>query len=288
MKGSENMKTIRTGVVKIGGARGNDPRPLLKDLAERSGKGEKWLLVHGASSYMEDICIASGLEPLYVTSPSGFRSRYVGERERDLFEFACTRFSVDLVSVAAELGLWALPLYPPYFPSASGKRKDVLRSVENGRTRILRGNYSGTVRSFDPKWVGEAWAMGSLPLLPPIALSPEDGISLNVDGDRLAAAAANALEADVLVILSNVPGLLSDPSDITSLIPQADLSRWEGLEKCAEGNMKRKLLAAKEALEKKVEKVIIADSREENPLSRALSGGGTMLCQKYMDQENLK
>jgi len=32
---------------------------------------------------------------------------------------------------------------------------------------------------------------------------------LNVDGDRMAAAAAASLEADVLVILSNIPGFTS-------------------------------------------------------------------------------
>ena len=278
MKGSENMKTLGTGVVKIGGARGNNVMPLLKDLAGRTKRGEKWLLVHGASGSMEDICIASGLEPDYVISPSGFRSRYVGEKERDLFEFACTKFSIDLVSAAGLLGLWALPLYPQYFPSAFGKRKDVLRSVENGRIRILRGNYSGKIMYFNPEWVRKAWSMGALPMLPPIALSQEDKSTLNVDGDRLAAAAAGALEGDVLVILSNVPGLLSDPSDSSSLIRKADISQWDRLEKCAEGNMKRKLLAAREALEQKVEKVFIADSREEEPLEKALSGGGTMLC----------
>lgn len=282
------MKKDAIGVVKIGGAKGNDLRPLLKELAERSSEGEKWVLVHGASGYMEDICRASGSEPVYVTSPSGFKSRFVGARERDLFEFACAKFSVDLISSAMNYGLRMMPLYPEHFPSASGERKDVLRSVENGRVRILRGNFSGRVTSFDTEWVLKAWSAGALPMVPPIALSKADSSPLNVDGDRLAALVASSLKAEVLVILSNVPGLLSDPDDGNSVIKRSGLADWKRLEGYAGGNMKRKLVAAKEALEGGVAKVVIADSREENPLGKALSGGGTTLCREFTDQESSK
>jgi acetylglutamate/LysW-gamma-L-alpha-aminoadipate kinase len=271
-----NEKTA--GVVKIGGAKGNDPLSLLVDLAAKAAAGEQWLLVHGASGYMEDICLASGLEPQYVESPGGFRSRFMGEQEKDLFEFACSRFSVDLISTAAGLGLWIVPVYPDQKPVALGKRKDVLRIVENGRVRLRRGNQSGKVTGFVPEKIRNIWSMGALPMIPPMAWSLEDGFAVNVDGDRLAAAAAGALEADVLVILSNVPGLLVDPSDRSSLIKEGCLQEWEEMEQYAKGNMKRKLLAAREALEQQVGKVVIADSREDHPLERALSGGGTTIC----------
>lgn len=271
-----NEKT--SGVVKIGGAKGNDPVSLLADIAERTAAGEQWLLVHGASGYMEDICLASGLEPQYVESPGGFRSRFMGEKEKNLFEFACSRFSVDLISIAAGLGLWIVPVYPYEKPVALGKRKDVLRIVDKGRVRLLRGNQSGKVTDFVPEKIRDIWSMGALPMIPPMAWSQEDGFAVNVDGDRLAAAAAGALKADVLVILSNVPGLLADPSDRTSLIKEGSFQEWEGLEQYAKGNMKRKLLAAREALEKRVGKVVIADSRENHPLEKALSGGGTTIC----------
>lgn len=272
------MSEKTVGVVKIGGAKGNDPVSLLADLAAKAAAGEQWLLVHGASGYMEDICLASGLEPQYVESPGGFRSRFMGEQEKNLFEFACSRFSVDLISIAAGLGLWIVPVYPDHKPVALGKRKDVLRIVEKGRVRLLRGNQSGKVTDFVPEKIRHIWSMGALPMIPPMAWSHEDGFAVNVDGDRLAAAASGALGADVLVILSNIPGLLADPSDRTSLIKEGCLQEWEGLEQFAKGNMKRKLLAAREALEKKVGRVVIADSRENHPLERALSGGGTTIC----------
>ena len=114
-------------------------------------------------------------------------------------------------------------------------------------------------------------------MLPPLA-SDAEGNSLNVDGDRMAAAAAAAIGADTLIILSNVPGILRDVNDPLSRVEEGDFEMWDTLETLAQGNMKRKLLAAREALEGNVGKVILADSRKDNPISRALAGGGTTLC----------
>jgi len=149
--------------------------------------------------------------------------------------------------------------------------------MENGKIRILRGNYSGTVCGFDPEPVYDAWSMGLLPMLPPLA-SDDDGCRLNVDGDRMAAAAASAIQADTLIILSNVPGILRDVNNPDSRVETGELDKWDELEALAAGNMKRKLLAAREALEGNVGRVILADSRLDNPITRAMEGEGTTLC----------
>jgi len=269
-----------TGVVKIGGARGNDPGPLLQELSQRVSRGEKWLLVHGASGPMEMLCEAAGMEPDYVVSPSGFKSRYVSRDSLTLFEYACTALTVELISCLAGFGLPSKPMYPKYHVTAKANRKDVLRVVEGGKRRILRGNYSGTITSFDPCPVREAWEQGFLPLLPPLAMDEERQGNLNVDGDRLAAAAAAALGARYLVILTNVPGLMRDISDPGSLISTGYLENWEDIEPFALGNMKRKLVAAREALEGGAGQVILTDSRKKTPLENGLNGGGTWLCRR--------
>lgn len=268
------------GVVKIGGALGNDTRPLLEDLAGRVARGERWVLVHGASGVMDGLCEACGVEPRYVTSPTGYRSRFVGEAERALFEAAALSFSSRLASTLAGFGLNAVPLRPDVASTVRAERKDVLRSVENGRRRILRGNYSGTVRDVQAGAVSRVWQAGGIPLLPPLGLDPQSGLNLNIDGDRLAAATGAALEASMVIILSNVPGLLRDPSDGESLVREGFLQAWDELEPLAEGNMKRKLLACREALEGGVPHVAIGDSRAESPLSRVIDGEGTQLLRE--------
>jgi len=268
-----------TGIVKIGGALGNNPRPLLDDLAGRVARGERWALVHGASGIMDTLASSCGMQPRHVTSPSGYRSRFLGESERDLFVAAALSVSATLACELSLRDTLAAVIHPGLCGSVTGTRKEALRSVEDGRIRILHGNTSGTTRAVDPEAMERAWARGAVPLLPPLALDNGGAGLLNVDGDRLAAAAAAAVGADVLVILSNVPGLLEDPADPESLVEQAGLEEWASLEAMARGNMKRKLLACREALEGGVERVCIADSRVENPLGRALEGRGTVLCQ---------
>lgn len=262
------------GVVKIGGAIGNALEPLMEELASRTTT-EHWVLVHGASGVTDELCRVCNVEPRYVTSPSGYRSRYVGEVERAIFEAASYSFSAHCATLLAMKDTPAVPLRPDVAGTAFAKRKESLRVVSEGRQMILRGNYSGTVTRVDPKVVLKLLGKGCIPILPPLAMDEAGGVPLDVDGDRLGAAVAGALGSQVLVILSNVPGLLRDPSDPNSLIAEATSGDWDELEFCAKGNMKRKLLACKEALDAGVPHVILADSRLSRPLSAALSGGGT-------------
>jgi len=160
----------------------------------------------------------------------------------------------------------------------TAKRKDVLREQINGRTRILRGNYSGTVTYVNRDEIMDRLENGIIPILPPLGLDTESGLSLNIDGDRLAASVAGAINADILMILSNVPGLMRDIDDSDTLIrSNASAGSWEVLEHYAKGNMKRKLTACREALDSKVGHVYLADGRVSTPIENALGGNATCL-----------
>ena len=265
------------GVVKIGGASGNRLEPLIDEVAERNRAGERWIVVHGASGVMNDLCAERGLEVRMVTSPSGYRSRFVGERERELFREAALSYGARIIEMLAERGVKAVQADPEQAPYAAAKRKDFLRESVNGRMRILRGNYSGTVTKVEPSSLLAALDGGLVPVVPPLALDSELGISLNIDGDRLAAQIAGAVRADLLIILSNVPGLMKDIEDPRSLITRGSLAGWDVIEHYAQGNMKRKVVACKEALEPSIPSVYLADGRVENPLANAMEGHSTWL-----------
>ncbi len=72
-----------------------------------------------------------------------------------------------------------------------------------------------------------------------------------MDGDRAAAMIAGA-QADALIILSNVPGLLAEYPDEDSVIHHVPRGHLGMVESLAQGRMKKKLLAAREALERNV------------------------------------
>ena len=92
-----------------------------------------------------------------------------------------------------------------------------------------------------------------------------------------AAMVAAAFDAEALVILSNVPGLLRSFPDETSLIREIPRARTDDFMQFAAGRMKKKVMGATEAVAAGVQKVIFADGRVENPIRRALEGHGTQI-----------
>jgi acetylglutamate/LysW-gamma-L-alpha-aminoadipate kinase len=80
------------------------------------------------------------------------------------------------------------------------------------------------------------------------------------------------------VILSNVPGLLRDAQNGESLIEQLPAGQLEeARNRYAQGRMRIKLLAAEEALQGGVQRVIIGDARLGQPIQRALARQGTVI-----------
>ena len=86
---------------------------------------------------------------------------------------------------------------------------------------------------------------------------------------------AGALGADQLILLSNVPGLLSRFPEENSLVNHVQREGLDQALQWAHGRMKRKVLSVQEALEGGVMKAVVADGRLSQPLHRALTGGGT-------------
>jgi acetylglutamate/LysW-gamma-L-alpha-aminoadipate kinase len=155
-----------------------------------------------------------------------------------------------------------------------GERKTALRSVEDGRTVIIRDDFTGTVDRVNTRVLTTLLSAGFVPVLSPPAIA-FSGEPINVDADRAAAQTASAMGARALLLLSNVKGLLSAFPDESTLIPHISRSAIEEFSRFAEGRMKKKVLGAGEALDGGVKRVVIADARGDAPISSALAGAGT-------------
>jgi acetylglutamate/LysW-gamma-L-alpha-aminoadipate kinase len=114
-----------------------------------------------------------------------------------------------------------------------------------------------------------------LPILSPPALS-DAGRAMNVDADRAAAQIAIALRATTLVFLTDVPGLLLDPNQPESLVQDVRRHEIPRAMEIARGRMRTKVLAAKEALQGGVRRVVVADGRVPKPVEMACLGQGTV------------
>ncbi|WP_420596597.1 [LysW]-aminoadipate kinase [Deinococcus sp.] len=264
-------------VVKVGGSLGIDYDAVCADLAQLVQAGERLILVHGGSGETNRIAEALGHPPRFVTSPSGYTSRFTDRETLEIFEMVyCGKINKGLVERLQRLGVNAVGLSGLDGRIFEGRQKDSVRSVENGKVKVLRGDHTGTVEKVNTNLIELLLGAGYLPVLTPPAASYE-GVAINVDGDRAAAALAVALKAEALLLLSNVPGLLREYPDEASLIREIPAADVENYLQFARDRMKKKVLGAAEAVAGGVGRVIFGDARAGQPISAALAGAGTVV-----------
>ncbi len=264
-----------TVVVKIGGTAGVDREKALDDVAAAVERGEDVVVVHGGSSRVDSVSERLGLEPRYVESPGGVESRFTDEEAMEAFSMAMQQLNIELVEALQSHGVDAVGLSGVDGRLLEGERKDKVIAVEDGRKKVLRGDHSGKIQEVNSELLTLLLDADYTPVVGVPMLAYED-TAVNADADRAAAAVAGALEAD-LQLLTDVPGLLEDPYDPDTLIQEVTYDDIdEALETYAEGRMKKKVLAAREALAGGAASATIASANVEEPLSDALEGRGTV------------
>jgi len=120
-----------------------------------------------------------------------------------------------------------------------------------------------------------------IPVISPIGIA-EDGTSLNLNADTAAGEIAGAMKAEKLIVLTDVPGVLRDPSDPTSLIKKIRISEVPDLieEGIITGGMIPKIETCVKAIEKGVKSCHIIDGRKKHSLLLEIfttNGIGTMI-----------
>ena len=264
-------------VIKLGGTEGVDFSAISKDAAALLQQGQKLVLVHGGSAEANALGEALGAPPRFITSPSGYTSRYTDRKTLEIFVMAVNgKVNTLLVEQLQRLGVNALGLSGLDGKLLQATRKDSIQSVENGKRIIVRDDYTGKIEQVNAGLLQTLLEAGYLPVIAPVAVS-QKGEALNVDADRAAAMVAAALQAETLTLLTAVPGLMKNFPDESTVIKQLPQQKLEEALNFAEGRMKKKVLGAQEALQGGVKRVIIADGRVEKPISNALAGTGTVI-----------
>lgn len=264
-------------VVKIGGTEGVDASNVLDDLAASE---ESYVVVHGGSEAVDGLAEELGRPPKYVESPSGMTGRFTDEEAMEVFKMAMPGLlNTTLVEDLQQRGVDAVGLSGVDGRLLEGEHKDTVIAVEEGRKKVLRGDHSGKIESVNRELLELLLDAGYVPVVS-VPMVSYEGVAVNTDADRSAAAIAGALECD-LVVLSDVPGLLRDPSDSSTLVRNID-DLDEAMD-YAEGKMKKKVLAAREALESGAQRVVLASANVENPVSEALEGSGTVFTPNVVE-----
>ena len=258
-------------LIKIGGAAGINYDTVLNDVASLYKNNEKILIVHGGKSELEAVSTKLGKPPVWVNTASGFTSRRTDKETMEIFTMVYVgKMNKMIVEKLQQRGVNAVGICGMDGKLAVAKKKDII-IVENAKKKILRDDFTGKIVEINTKVLEALLNAGFLPVICPSAIS-EENHAVNVDGDRLTAMIAEAFKAEKIIYLSNVPGLLKDKDDESSLIKEINKENIEEFMGYAKGTMRKKMMGAMEAIEKGVKKVIFADGRIRNPIQNAEKG----------------
>jgi [amino group carrier protein]-L-2-aminoadipate 6-kinase len=265
-------------VVKIGGGAGITADAFANFAADLISLDEQIVLVHGANADFSALSTSLGQPPRMVTNEKGRVSRYTDRQAMETMLMAyCGKVNKLLVSQLQRAGVNAVGLSGIDGQIATGKRKPVIRAIEDGKSKVLRDDHAGSLKAVDITLVRLLLDAGFLPVLTPPAVDLEEGTPINVDGDKLALELAVALDAEGLLFFSDTPGLLADRDDESSLIRSIDASDPVAAIDAAQGRMKVKVESAVKAIERGVGQVVFSDGRVPQPITRALAGQGTVV-----------
>ena len=259
-------------VIKSGGGLGNRFDPVLDDLAQLWHENKKWIYIHGGSERTNEISTKLGCPPQFIKSSSGYRSRRTDRQTVLIFTMVYAgEINKQIVEGLQRRSVNAIGLCGADARLLEGRRKKMIRAVEKGRTVMVRDDYTGTIQQVNSNLLEQLLCQNYAPVLCPPAISTEHEL-INVDGDRIAAAVAVALGAKTLILLTGASGVYKDFAEPTSLIPHLHYNQLDQtIKNYAQGRMRIKLLATKEALSKGVETVLIAGSNQKTPIYSALN-----------------
>ena len=266
-------------VVKLGGTDGVDFSAICRDAADFLHQGRQLIFVHGGSAEANALGDALGAPPKMIASPSGYTSRYTDRKTLEIFLMAVNGKVNSLLTEQLQmLGVNAFGMSGLDGRLLQATRKDSIQSIdaESGKRRMIRDDYTGKIECVNQALLTLLLNAGYLPVIAPVAVS-EKGEALNVDADRAAAMIASSIQAETLILLTAVPGLMKNFPDESTLISQLTQSQLAEAGKAAQGRMKKKVLGAEEALRGGVNRVIIADGRIQNPITNALNRNGTVI-----------
>ncbi|MFA7229741.1 MAG: acetylglutamate kinase [Victivallaceae bacterium] len=248
-------------VVKFGGSAMEDPelvKSTMRDVVLMECIGMLPIVVHGGGKAISAELTRQKLEVKFV---NGLRHT-CAQTIKIVDDVLHNHVNRDLVSQAHAAGGKAM--------SISGK--DILRAERMYSKCPTTGEqldigFVGDIIDVDTTKIFEALESGLIPVIPPLGVG-DDGQIYNINADIAACKIAEAVKARKLVFLSDVPGILRNPADMTSVISSIQSDEVEQLieDKVITGGMIPKVKSCLHALAAGTNKVHMIDGRMTHSL----------------------
>lgn len=246
----------KTFLIKMGGSAMEDPElvaSVMRDIVFLEVAGINPIVVHGGGKAISAAMEAAGLAAEFV---GGFRVTSDAAIEivaRVLSE----EINPGLVRMIRDFGGKAVGI-----PGNDVFLGEKIKGVDAAGQRVDLGRV-GEVVACQLAHLDAVHQAGIVPVISPLAAELTTGKPLNINADLAAAALAKELRVAKLVYLSDVPGLLADPKDPSSLIQSVTRQEAEAMiaDGSISGGMIPKIRSAVDALNAGVRKVHFVDGR---------------------------
>ena len=263
----------KTVVVKYGGAAMTNEgvrQAVAQDIVLMGCVGIRTVLVHGGGPEIDSMLRRLGKEPAFVGG-----LRFTDEETMEVVQMVLAgKVNKDIVALVQREGGKAVGL--------SGIDGGLLKAKRLSKGGADLG-FVGEIVAVDPAVLLSALRDGYVPVVSTIAAGlTDDDNYYNINADTAAAEIAIALGAEKLILLTDVPGILRDLSDSSTLIPELPRSEIPALVTggvVAKG-MIPKVECCARAVDGGVARAHILDGRQPHSLILELftdAGAGTMI-----------
>jgi acetylglutamate kinase len=237
-------------VIKFGGnAMGNEDEmaEFARDVVLMRQVGVNPVVVHGGGPMINDMLARLGIESRFVRG-----KRVTDKATVEVVEMVLTGLvNKRIVQAIMDEGGRAVGL--------SGKDDDLMVCVEDDPDL----GFVGKPVEMNVQVLRDLFAAGIIPVVAPVATGMEANETFNVNGDTAAGAIAGALQADRLLLLTDVSGVKNEAGEVITQLTPEDVRDLTARGVIA-GGMIPKTETALMALEQGVRAVVILDGRIPN------------------------
>ncbi len=248
----------KTFVIKYGGSaqiKDELKESFAKDIVMLNFIGIKTAIVHGGGPKISATMERMGKKPEFIQG-----QRVTDKETMDIVEMVLGGLvNKEIVSLINSHGGKAVGLSGKDGGLINAKRKLIKKSDETGIDEIIDVGLVGEVTHVDPHILISLGKDGFIPVISPVGIGPK-GETLNINADYVAASIASALQAEKLILLTDVPGIMDKKNKIISALKKQQIKKFikDGT---ITGGMLPKVQACLGAIEGGVSKTHIIDGR---------------------------
>ena len=272
----------KTFVVKLSGKVTEDKEnlsSLAEELALLHQVGIRICVVHGGGKQLSELARKLGVDQTVIEG-----RRVTNDETLDLAKMIFRgKINTEILAALRHRGIHAVGL--------SGVDGGVVRAVrrppkdvvnrETGKTETVDFGHVGDIAEIDARLIKLLLENGYLPVISSLGASDEGEI-YNINADTIASEIAAELQAEKLILLSDVNGIYLDPTDPESKLSRLSVSRAEDLIESgtATGGMLPKLQSLISLLQRGLRSAHVISGTERNALLSEVftdEGTGTML-----------